>query len=611
MTLYQGQILRNRYRVVSLIAQGGFGAVYRVWDLQQNLPFALKENLDHSPEAQKQFEQEANLLSRLSHPNLPQVFDYFIIPRQGQYLVMALIEGDDLHEISEQRGALSEEEVLPYIYQVIQALEYLHNQPDPIIHRDIKPANIIITPNGQAILVDFGIAKEYQSNGRTTRGARAVTPGISPPEQYGGGNTDARSDIYALGATLYTLLAGKEPPESIYRHTGQTIPTLHGVSSPITAAILKAMSLNPMHRFQTAVTFAQALQNKRQGVRSLTPIVVGLMVLAFLFLGAFVVRANITLPIPTPTNIAFAPATVTETMIPTPSHTATTPATVTNSSLSASSTPTATPPATAAATQTRRLTATMTPLPRATNTIVPTKTAPPIIYPIVYEIGYSTNHTRLDAYQFGNGSQVVVIIGGLHAGFAPSSVTVALKTITYFTDNPDKLPDGVTLFVLPNVNPDSLHFPGEKAGRLNGNEVDPNRNFDCNWQPVGKFRDGTINGGAAAFSEVETQAIRDFVFDVDPVAVIFYEAKATNGMITPGECNGRDSGSISLGQTYHAESNYEIYTGFDLTGDGSDWLTLQGIPSIAILLRDYDSLSNSEWRRNRDGILAVLDRYAD
>jgi len=210
MALATGTVLINRYRIVKRVGQGGFGAVYRAWDLSLLQPVALKENSGGGMEAQRQFEREAQLLAGLRHANLPRVIDHFVLPGQGQYLVMDFVEGKSLSDLLVERGGpLDEAEVLPWIRQVADALEYLHTRTPPIIHRDIKPDNIIITQEGQAILVDFGISKVYEASKSTTIGARAVTPGYSPPEQYGRGRTDARSDVYALGATLYTLLTGQ------------------------------------------------------------------------------------------------------------------------------------------------------------------------------------------------------------------------------------------------------------------------------------------------------------------------------------------------------------------------------------------------------------------
>jgi serine/threonine protein kinase len=157
MSLFIGQLLNNnRYRIEQQIGKGGFGAVYRAVDTVLKQPCAVKENIDTSSEAQRQFEREALLLARLRHSNLPRVIDHFFIPNQGQYLVMDFVEGQNLAQILAQRGGpLTEQEALAWICQIGQALNYLHQQQPPIIHRDIKPQNIIVTPNGQAILVDF------------------------------------------------------------------------------------------------------------------------------------------------------------------------------------------------------------------------------------------------------------------------------------------------------------------------------------------------------------------------------------------------------------------------------------------------------------------------
>jgi serine/threonine protein kinase len=262
--LSTGQVLNNRYRIVKLLGQGGFGAVYRAWDTSFEMACALKENIETTPEAQRQFVREARMLRNIKHPNLPLVADYFLLPGQGQYLVMDYVEGEDLQEkLSAAGGPLPEAQVVAWMAQICDALAYLHTQNPPIIHRDIKPANIKITPQGQAVLVDFGIAKVYDPHLKTTMGARAVTPGYSPPEQYGAGVTDARTDIYALGATLYTLLTGQLPLESVQRTVGQQMPTPRvlnpRLSTQTEAAIIKALQVVPEQRHQSAAALRLAL----------------------------------------------------------------------------------------------------------------------------------------------------------------------------------------------------------------------------------------------------------------------------------------------------------------------------------------------------------------
>jgi WD40 repeat protein len=269
MPLSPGQIIHQRYRIERLLGRGGFGAVYQAWDTALDGPVALKENLESFPGADKQFELEARLLFKLRHPNLPRVIDFFSLPPNeggGSFAVMDYIEGEDLGALLSRNNApLPQDKLLDWIAQVCDALSYLHSQNPPIIHRDIKPANIRLTPSGRAILVDFGIAKIYSPGLKTTVAARAVSHGYSPPEQYGAGSTDARSDIYSLAATTYHLLSGHMPPPAMDVLSGlekppQPLIRLNPAIKPaVSAALEKAMQLDQSDRFASAAEFKTAL----------------------------------------------------------------------------------------------------------------------------------------------------------------------------------------------------------------------------------------------------------------------------------------------------------------------------------------------------------------
>jgi eukaryotic-like serine/threonine-protein kinase len=268
MAFAQGAIVENRYRIVNLAGQGGFGAVYRAWDLRLNAPCAIKESIDASTEAQRQFQREASVLANLRHPNLPRVVDFFSLADRGQYLVMDFVEGDDLESmVNHCGGPLPEQAVLDWIGQICSALDYLHRQNPPIIHRDVKPANIKITPDNHAMLVDFGAFKAYVGHTKTTVGARAISPGYAPFEQYGSGITDERTDVYAVGATLFAALTGQEPPESIARLAGTPLPDpqqLNPNLSKNTATVMqRALAVMPQQRFGSIGELQAALTNQR------------------------------------------------------------------------------------------------------------------------------------------------------------------------------------------------------------------------------------------------------------------------------------------------------------------------------------------------------------
>lgn len=265
MTLDKNTLLHDRYRVIEILGQGGMGSVYRAIDERLGVAVALKENLFTTEEYMRQFRLEAVILANLRHPNLPRVSDHFELKDQGQYLVMDFIEGEDLRNRMDRVGSISEEEAAQIGAAICDALAYLHSRKPPILHRDIKPGNVKITPDGHIFLVDFGLAKVYQGGSQaTTTGARAMTPGYSPPEQYGTARTDPRTDIYSLGATLYAALCGVIPEDGLARamDNAQLTPLRKRnskVSRRFASAIEKAMAVDPSDRFQSAEEFKKAL----------------------------------------------------------------------------------------------------------------------------------------------------------------------------------------------------------------------------------------------------------------------------------------------------------------------------------------------------------------
>ena len=274
MTLERGALLHKRYRIVEILGQGGMGSVYRAVDENLGVDVAVKENLFTTDEYARQFRLEAVILANLRHPNLPRVTDHFVIGDQGQYLVMDYIEGEDLRQRMERQGNITEDDAILLGAAMCDALMYLHTRKPPILHRDLKPGNVKITPDGHIFLVDFGLAKVLHGSQATTTGARAMTPGYSPPEQYGTARTDPRTDVYSLGATLYAALTGIIPEDGLARAMDNTQLTPlrkrnSKISRRLSAAIEKAMGVDPADRFQTAEEFKRSLLGSKSKTQRL------------------------------------------------------------------------------------------------------------------------------------------------------------------------------------------------------------------------------------------------------------------------------------------------------------------------------------------------------
>jgi len=253
-----GTVLQERYLIEQLIARGGMGAVYRAVDQRLGNVVALKQIVLEQPRMQKAFEREARLLASLRHPALPTVSDYFG-DAEGRFLVMQHIDGEDLGALLDrQPDAFTTpdrvQQVMDWADRLLDALEYLHHRTPPVIHRDIKPQNLKITSRGEIILLDFGLAKSLvNTNTSSGQSVRAYTTDYAPFEQIQGTGTDARSDVYALGATLYHLLTGEPPANSLSR----AVAILGGKPDPL----IPAHQLNPAIPAAVAAVLDTALAN--------------------------------------------------------------------------------------------------------------------------------------------------------------------------------------------------------------------------------------------------------------------------------------------------------------------------------------------------------------
>lgn len=259
-----GEIIDGKYEVLREIGKGGMSVVYLAMDKRLNKQWAIKEFRKDKDDASKQVAlkallDEANLMKKLDHPTLPRIVD-IIETKQTVYIVMDYIEGESLNKVLDAYGAQPQEAVIEWAKQLSNVLDYLHTQNPPVIYRDMKPANIMLKPDGSVRLIDFGIAREYKE-GKEGDTEAIGTRGYAAPEQFGGrGQTDARTDIYSLGVTLYHLVTGKNPAEPPY----EIYPIRHwnpSLSSGLEWLIQKCTQLNPNDRYQSCAEVTYVLEN--------------------------------------------------------------------------------------------------------------------------------------------------------------------------------------------------------------------------------------------------------------------------------------------------------------------------------------------------------------
>lgn len=240
-------------------------------------------------------------------------------------------------------------------------------------------------------------------------------------------------------------------------------------------------------------------------------------------------------------------------------------------------------------------------------------------------IGKSVDGGEIEAFHFGSGETRVVFVGGIHGGYEWNTVALAYRVIDYLRHDPGRIPDSVTVSIIPAANPDGVYavlgttgridvrdMPSKgrdtSEGRFNARSVDLNRNFPCNWMPEAVWKGKTVSAGSAPFSEPETRAIRDFVNVRKPAAVVFWHSMAN--AVYASECkDGILPGTRAIMEAYANASGYRAFDTFDayrVTGDAEGWLASLGIPAITVELASHDDL---EWEKNRRGVEAVFDYY--
>lgn len=266
--LNAGVVLQDRYKVIKVLGRGGMGAVYLAEDQRLNSRYtAIKEMSTKAvgpgklQDAVVTFKKEAAILSNLKHTSLPVISDFFSEGEEKWYLVMDYIEGENLSTVLKKRGRIPQNEVMAWARELGAILDYLHSQNPPIIFRDLKPSNIMLTSEGKIKLIDFGIARHFKSDVDLDTTAYGST-GFAPPEQYGKKQTDVRSDIYSLGATLHYLLTGVDPTGTPFKfeYPSKSVP----VSPGLELAIMKSVSLDSEERPANIREFLSILGEERE-----------------------------------------------------------------------------------------------------------------------------------------------------------------------------------------------------------------------------------------------------------------------------------------------------------------------------------------------------------
>lgn len=243
-------------------------------------------------------------------------------------------------------------------------------------------------------------------------------------------------------------------------------------------------------------------------------------------------------------------------------------------------------------------------------------------------IGQSGDSNNIDVYRFGDGPSNVLLIGGVHGGYSWNTSQLAYELIEHYQEQESIVPELVTLHIIPALNPDGLvetldtyeNISVSTArqtteanridGRFNANGVDLNRNFDCNWEATGTWRNQAVSGGSEPFSEPEAMALREYVERIDPVAAIVWFA--AEGKVYPSACESNPSpASVTLAATFANETTYEtdpVFDAYEITGDMVNWMAAESVPAISVLLTDFTS---TEFEQNLAGVEAVLDTYAE
>jgi len=587
MALQSGKLLQNRYLILRQIGGGGMGVVYLAEDTRlSGRQCAIKEisPAQLAPQdrnwAIQAFKQEAQMLARLSHPGLTAVTDFF--PEEGNwYLVMEYVVGETLEARLRRApgGRLPLAEVLNIVRQLCNVLEYLHSQTPPVVFRDLKPGNVMLTPQGEVKLIDFGIARFFKP-GQTRDTMLLGTPGYAAPEQYGGlGQCDARTDVYGLGVLLHQMVTGHDPTQAVTPFPLPPVGSLmRGLPEHVERAISQATQVQPEYRFASVVDFRQALfpetrllpgppsiVHRSDGTR--IGMIVGVAALSFLCVA---VSAGILAAIITRDGTATPPlVSVSGTELPPPSVDITAPTEWPSSPVDATSAE----------------------VPPPLDTSTPIPSAEPYFNSLQWtNIGQSVQGRAISVGSIGydDGDVAVIVVGSIQ-GDQSGTRDLVNALATYFDAHHEAVPAGVMFYLLPSLNPD-----GNASGsRFNANGVDLNRNWDtADWRSnpaVPGHPNGLAGaGGRFPMSEPENRALRDYIYGLESrfvyvrLVVVHSSERRPEGEVYPGGSNSED-----MADEYATSTGYSVETSwadYVTSGELVTWGAEQGLGSLDIVL---------------------------
>ncbi|MEM7334461.1 MAG: protein kinase [Chloroflexota bacterium] len=649
----------GRYQIKRIIGKGGMATVYLAHDPRFGRDVALKAvapGFNDEPTFQSRFEREARTIAKLEHHAIVPVYDFG--EDNGQlFLVMRHMPNGTLSDRIIQ-GPLNGAQAIPIVRRIADALDHAHQ--NGVVHRDLKPGNILFDAYERAYLSDFGIVKLAAEGTQADLTGSGVigTPAYMSPEQIHGDEViDGRSDIYTLGVILFEMLTGRKPyradtpVKQMMAHVMEPIPDiakiLPDLPSESIIVLQRALAKQKADRYQKAQDLTADLTSTITG-QNFVPIERSQAVVQvdhdsdtiseeFPTLTSISSQNELTIEREVEAEVNDAPPddqTLASKSKPKSSFPwiaillllvvgiagffVTHESDIFNRSETPNiviDAPTAEP--TTAPVVTEDVVEAETAVPDEPTAEPPTPTAetPAVdLLPESGSIGRSVEGQPISYERLGDGQNLIVLIGGIHAGIAPASVALVDTLKAELASGPDLAQSDVQIVFIPNLNPDAA-----EGSLFNSNGVDLDKNWDCDWSPNGGLGNvAASSGGAAPFSEPETAVLQQFLLEQrqatsGEMVVLFFDAPIQTGWVSAGGCGNSAPTSLGYEALFSAASNYlrgDLATIQNLprTGKGIDWLEANGIPAVMVWLPSADQVDIAP---NLEGVLAIMQQLSE